>query len=99
MSLSLTLLVLLAGSQLLWVTALGPGVHEDSYSYMDTAWARLHGYGFMRDGEPMTHFAPGYPVLLSVAYLIRSDLVQAARWMNVWLYATNVLMVAAAVYI
>lgn len=93
------LIMLLAGTQLLWVTALGPGVHEDSYSYMDTAWALLNGYGFLRDGKPMTHFAPGYPVLLAASYLADGDFMHAARWLNVFLYSINIALVGVAGYI
>ncbi len=91
-------LVLLACAQLLWVTKLGPGVHEDSYVYMDTAWALLHGYGFQRDGEPMTHFPPGYPVLLASAHLFVDNLVHAARWLHVLLYGVNIVLIGLAGY-
>lgn len=91
-------IVLLACIQLLWVTALGPGVHEDSYSYMDTAWSFLHGYGFLRDGKPMTHFTPGYPMLLAFSYIVDGNLVQAARWLHVLLYGINMVLIGVAAY-
>src|SRR5919108_1755174 len=92
-------LVLAAETQLLWVTALGPGVHEDSYSAMDTAWSLLHGYGFQRDGKPMTHFTPAYSVLLAAASLVAKDLTDAARWLHVLLYDINIALIGVAAYV
>ena len=92
-------LVLLACAQLLWVTKLGPGVHEDSYVYMDTAWALLHGYGFQRDGKPMTHFPPGYPMLLVSVHLLADNLVHAARWLHVLFYGINIVLIGLAGYL
>jgi hypothetical protein len=91
--------LLLAWTQLLWVTALGPGVHEDSYRYMETAWAFLHGYGFLSDDKPMTHFAPAYPVLLAAAYLFDGNLVHAARWLHMLLYSINIVLIGVAGYV
>lgn len=85
--------------QLLWVTVLGPGVNEDSYGYLDTTWALLHGYGFLREGKPMTHFAPAYPVLLATAYIAVRNLVQVARWLSVFFYGVNIALMAAIAYV
>jgi hypothetical protein len=97
--LSLGVLVIVAWIQLIWATTLGPGVHEDSYSYMDTTWALLHGYGFLRDRKPMMHFPPGYPVLLAAAYMVVGDLVQAARYLEVLLYCINIALVGIIGYV
>ena len=91
--------LLLAWTQLHWVTALGPGVHEDSYRYMETAWAFLHGYGFLSDDKPMTHFGPAYPVVLAAAYLVDGNLVHAARWLHIWLYSINIVLIGVASYV
>ena len=84
---------------LFWVTDLGPGLSGDSRGYFETARSLLQGYGFQDRGMAMTHHAPGYPVLVAAATLIDGDMMRAARWLHVFFYGTNILLITAAAYV
>lgn len=87
-----------AAWQLTWTTAQGIGVSPDSTIYLVTAKNVLAGHGFTFNGEPMTHYPPGYPLALVAGGLISPGLEAAARWMNVLLYAINGLLFAFLAY-
>lgn len=99
--LPLALVLLLGCMQLIWVTAPGPGVHEDSYVYMETAKSLSRGDGFMYDGQPMTHFAPVYSVLLAATQLVfdHDNIADVARWLNVSLYGINLALIGVVGYV
>ena len=84
---------------ILWITALGPGVGPDSTTYIDIAISILSGKGFFAGGRPMTHFPPGYPLLLSLAgYFQHHDMLQAARLLGAFLFGVNVILIGIAVH-
>lgn len=81
-----------AAWQMTWTTAQGIGVSPDSTIYLVTAENVQQGRGFSFNGEPMTHYPPGYPLALVFGGLFSPDLDAVARWMNVALYALNGLL-------
>lgn len=89
---------LAGGLLLLWATVHGPGVSPDSIVYIETARSLLQGDGFYYHGKPMTHYPPGYPLLLAAAGLLQPDVVQAARLLQVLFYAANVILVGLCIY-
>ena len=81
-----------------WVTVNGPGVSPDSVTYIDTARNLLAGEGFTTRGQPLTHYPPGYPVLLSVFSLFTGGhVVNAARFLAILMFAINGVILGLAV--
>ena len=77
----------------------GIGVSSDSVAYADVASNLLGGRGmtsvFIGDGQPtaMTHWTPMFPALLSLLGLFGLDPLNAARWLNAFLFAANIAVV------
>ena len=85
---------------MLWITRDGLGISPDSTVYLSTATNLLDGNGFFDRGHPMTHYPPGYPMLLAaVGFLLRGDVLNAARWLHAALFATNIVLTGVAVMI
>ena len=83
-----------------WLTAVGPAVQPDSIIYMGTAQSILGGDGFLFGGQPMTHFPPGYPLLLALVGLFQDgDVLQAGRWLSALLYGANLSLLGLAVFL
>jgi Dolichyl-phosphate-mannose-protein mannosyltransferase len=86
-----------ASAVILWTTAQGPGVSPDSTTYIHAAKSVLAGDGFVVSGEPMTHFPPVYPLLLSLAATFASgDVLYGARLLHALLFGLNVCLIGAA---
>ncbi len=78
-------------------TRLGAGIQGDSVAYLSAARNLAAGRGlrwFNSDGgfEPLYHFPPGYPVLLSAAAFAGGDVRAWARWVDVLCFAGVVLL-------
>ena len=87
-------------ASMLWITRDGLGVSPDSIVYLSTAKNLLDGNGFFDRGHPMTHYPPGYPMLLAaVGFLMHGDVLDAARWLHAALFATNIVLMGVAVMI
>lgn len=76
---------------LVFSTHRGPGIGGDATIYIVSARNLLagHGLGLLKpDGEfrLIPYFPPFYSLLLSVAGLVRIDLVTAAYWLNLFLF-------------
>jgi hypothetical protein len=99
---SLSLLVvglvcIIAGSAAVYTTANGPWGAQDSVAYIVSARSLMMGHGLMvysADGaiRPLAQFPPLYPALLSVLGRLGSDLVAAARWLNISLLVLTLLL-------
>lgn len=80
----------LAGGYLVfYTTAIGPWAFSDSTVYIASGvnWVKGGGMGFMQaNGEfaRLTHYPPGYPVLIGLTSLLASSPVDAARWINIF---------------
>ena len=74
------------------MTQRGIGLWEDSFDYITAARSlveegrlgRVDGLGAFR---PLTHFPPAYPWLLALLETAGFDIYDAARWLNVVLFA------------
>ncbi|HYN80738.1 MAG TPA: hypothetical protein VES88_04495 [Gemmatimonadaceae bacterium] len=89
-----------AFASMLWITRGGLGVSPDSIVYLSTAKNLLGGNGFFDRGHPMTHYPPGYPMLLAaVGFLNSGDVLNGARWLHAALFAYNVVLTGVAVMI
>lgn len=90
--------VLLAGIiGLLRITSLGIGTSPDSVAYIGAAQNLLDGNGLsLPYGElgnpPLTHHAPLYPFILALGGAIGFNILEAARWINILLFAANIVL-------
>ncbi|MSQ98909.1 MAG: hypothetical protein EXR85_06410 [Xanthomonadales bacterium] len=83
----LLLLVSGVGALLLWyASAWGVGVWPDSAEYIAAA-RRMDGFGALFTLP--TEWAPGYPVLLALAYLVGDDVFAVTRVLQCLLFAGN----------
>jgi hypothetical protein len=78
-------------------TSRGIGLSPDSLQYFSASESVAHGDGLMTigwEGErtPLTHFPPGYPLLLTAAIRIGWSPAQFARWFNVALLAVTIVL-------
>lgn len=93
-----------AGSILVaFSTRVGPGVGGDSTVYIAAARNLLSGEGLgwvEPDGafHLLADFPPGYPLLLASAGLLGFDLIPAARWINVLLFAALIYLVGYSIF-
>ncbi len=85
-----------AASVLFWSTRLGPGLTPDSLVYLLLARSLSAGDGFRYLGAPMTHYPPGYPVLLGLIGATSRETLVNARLLHAALYATVAVLVACA---
>jgi len=82
-------LVSLAGGYLVYyATNIGPWAFSDSTVYITAGinWVNGGGMGFTQvngDFARLTHFPPGYPVLIGMTSLLVASPVDAARWINI----------------
>ncbi len=84
---------------MLWITPYGAGVSPDSTTYIGAAKSILAGKGFYLNGSPITHYPPLYPLFLAATGLLENNLVQAARFLNAFLFGVNLGLIALAVYL
>lgn len=95
---------LAAGAFVLLATPWGPGLREDSFSYITAAQSFAEGTGLGRwaaDGSfrPLTHFPPFLPVLFAGVGRLGFDLVGAFRVFNAALFSFIVILVSLSIYI
>jgi len=92
--------IALAGAVLIWWTmSHGPGVSPDSAIYLGIAQSVRSGSGFLMDGMPVTHFPPGYPLLLAAATVVDRNLLDAARLVAALFFGINTFLVGMAAYV
>jgi len=82
-----------------WITDQGPGVSPDSTAYIGVARSLLAGNGFFFHDKAMTHYPPGYPLLIAgVAWLYLGDILQATRFLAALLFGANFVLLGLAVH-
>lgn len=80
---------------LFYMTPWGVGITPDSAEYVGAARNLLAGHGLSMlevNGtfEPVTHYAPLYPMLLAGIGSLAAEPLQAARWLNLLLFSLNI---------
>jgi hypothetical protein len=86
----LTAVIALAAAVILWIaTPWGIGLTPDSIDYINAARALLAGSGL----GAMSHFPPLYPVTIASVARLGLEPAEAARWLQVLLFAVNILLV------
>lgn len=92
-------IIALAGLALVaFSTPKGLGLVNDSVAYINGARGLVEGSGYGRlagDGtiKPITHFPPGFSVVLALFGLVGMDAIPAARIVNLGLFALNIVLV------
>lgn len=77
-----------------WVTRQGPGFGLDSANYIAAARSLASADGVRaRNGEPLTHYPPGYPVVLALSAVAGVDPMAGARWIDAFIFAVLVVVV------
>jgi hypothetical protein len=94
-------LAFLAAVAIWFATGSGIGVTPDSTVYIDAAQSLVKGRGLVAltaSGElrPLTHYPPLYPSVLALLGLLGFSIEMAARLLNAFLSAANVLLVGIA---
>ena len=84
----LAVLSIAGGFIVFYCTAVAPWAFSDSTVYLAAGvnWIEGNGMGFLQaDGTfaHLTHYPPGYPVLIGLTTLLLPDPVAAARWINI----------------
>jgi hypothetical protein len=84
-------------------TPYGVGVDYDSLFYLDAAQNLNQGHGIYWTGsggelKPLTHYPPGYPVVLSIPMLVGMDKVQSAQLIASTLLGINVFLIGSLLY-
>lgn len=88
-----------AAGMILFTTRWGAGVSTDSITYIDVARNFLKGYGLSNDpGNPMTHYPPLYPVLLSISGLVGVDPLDGVRWLQMLLFCATIAIAGFMLY-
>lgn len=83
-----------------WITDQGPGVSPDSTTYIDAARSLVAGNGFFVHGKAMTHYPPGYPLLIAGVDLLHpGDALQATRFLAALLFGANFVLLGLAAHI
>lgn len=96
-------LALLAFCTMLIATRWGIGLGPDSLVYIGVARSLLSGNGvtYLNDiGEfsPVNHYPPLYPSMIAGLALTGMDPLIAARWMNAFFFAGNVILVSSIAF-
>ena len=87
---------------LLFSTRWGIGISPDSTVYICAARSLLNGVGLsVLSGSgkpiPMTHYPPLFPTTLSMIGIFGIDPLNGARWLNAFLFGTNILLVGLVI--
>ncbi|MDF1499251.1 MAG: hypothetical protein P1P76_02135 [Anaerolineales bacterium] len=100
----IAIIALGAGVLILLATPWGPGLREDSFSYITAAQSYAQGTGLGRwaaDGtfRPLTHFPPLLPLLFAGIKQLGFDLVGSFRVLNGVLFSSIVILTALSIYV
>lgn len=95
--LGLILVALVGGSILFLATPHGPGVNDDAVIYLGAARNLSEGDGLSRlagDGtpEPVTHYPPGYPLVILIPLASGASLEVAARAVALILFMFSIVL-------
>src|SRR5260221_3451848 len=89
---------------MMFATRSGAGLTPDSLTYVNTARQLMQGQPLTEipvngKANPYTHFPPLFPVLMAItSTLLRTDPLQAGRYINCLLFGLNALLVALVLH-
>lgn len=97
------LLSIIGSLAIYFSTSWGPWAYSDSTEYVVSARNLLAGRGLGHSAPsgslvPLTLHPPFYPLVLSAMGLIGFDLIEAARWLNIFLFGTMIFLSGAFTY-
>lgn len=82
-----------------WITDQGPGVSPDSTTYIEAARSLIAGNGLFVCGKVMTHYPPGYPLMIGALHLLYpGDVLQETRFLAALFFGANLVLLALAVH-
>ena len=91
--LSLLLLMVTGVLVVLRATPEGLALSDDSISYIAGARSMLAGQGYreawLASNQPVTHFPPAFPLVLTLPGLLGADPLHSARYINALLFGLN----------
>lgn len=94
----LLLIGILASFLMFWITDFAIGVSPDSTIYLDAAENILTRKGIIARNEPMTHYPPGYPLLLAFSGLFQpNNILYTARILHIVLFGCNVFLIGLTI--
>ena len=90
---ALCLIALTGVILVLRATPNGLGLSDDSIAYIAGARSMAAGEGYreawLASNQPVTHFPPAFPTVLSVFGRFGADPLRAVRWVNALLFGLN----------
>jgi 4-amino-4-deoxy-L-arabinose transferase-like glycosyltransferase len=93
MFIALMLISILGVILVLQATPEGAGLSDDSIAYIAGARSMVAGHGYreawLASNQPVTHFPPAFSSLLAFFGLFGIDPLNAARWVNAFLFGAN----------
>ena len=100
----LTTLSIVGAMALVVSTRWGVGLSPDSIIYIVSARNLLSGHGLSTSFDPgtfvpMTHYPPLYSTLLAGIGIFGMDPVEGARWLNVFFFAANAILVGMVLHV
>jgi 4-amino-4-deoxy-L-arabinose transferase-like glycosyltransferase len=99
----ITLIALMGSLMIFYSTVWGPWVFSDSTEYIVSARNLIEGHGLGLYGasgafHPLSLHPPFYSLVLGFFGLFGADLVTAARWINIVLFGSTILLLGVTVY-
>lgn len=90
---ALLLIAIIGFVLVLLATPEGAGLSDDSIAYVAGARSMVAGNGYreawLASNQPVTHFPPAFPAVLSFFGFLGIDPVNAARWVNALLFGAS----------
>ena len=87
---ALLLIAIIGFILVLLATPEGAGLSDDSIAYIAGARSIVAGHGYreawLASNQPVTHFPPAFPAVLAFFGFLGIDPVNAARWVNAFLF-------------
>jgi hypothetical protein len=100
---AIIILGLVGGVLIIYSTKWGPWAFSDSTAYIYVAKNFIQGRGFglynpSGEFKPLSHYPPVYSLVLSALGSVGFNLLDAARWLNVALFALVILIIGLTFY-
>ncbi|MHB8136013.1 MAG: ArnT family glycosyltransferase [Anaerolineaceae bacterium] len=94
-SLILAFSMLIGATLVIYATSTNLGISPDSAVYIGVARNLMHGNGLVMPMifEPLTHYPPLFPILLTPAWFLNIDITIWIRVVNVLLFSSSILLI------